>query len=279
MSNFTNTFTENLVYGSALGVHETVETLKVDISNSNQTKLHPLFISNHGGGGFIGDKAGGMHALFNSLVTGLGITVAYPNYRLADATQFTGKSVEECTLLMWEEMYRALEDNYALVRYILKHNDIYHIDKDQIWIGGVSWGAVMGIQSIHWDKLEMGKVDFDKWANTSQGTEPINVAGSIAISGAIFTEADIDVTNKPIIHVYGLKDTTLKPYGGSNHKCPYVGPATLDSDSEYYGNPIYSKVYPNAGHCLKVPGDPFTSALNLKDAKTFFTSKFKTLIH
>jgi hypothetical protein len=275
---YTKKETFNVLYGSAMNVHDETEQLYCDIVEPNNTKLHPLFIINHGGGFFQGDKAGGMKPIFDVYVTQLGGTVVYPNYRLADIAQFKNKTVQQSTELMHEAAFRAIEDNKALARFMLANG--YNIDPTQIWIGGVSAGGVIGMQAIHWDASEYDvTVDIDKWENTSNGATPIDFKGAIAFSGAIFTSADIDPTTKPIIQWVGLKDTTLKPCGGSNHRCPYIGGVQVDDESEYYGNPIYTLIDPNAGHCGKIAGDPFGTALTIKKAKTYFLNTLKTLIH
>ena len=275
---YTKTFTSDIIYGAALGVHNTIETLKCDISQPNNTKPHALFICNHGGGFFQGDKAGGMRPVFDSMVNQLGVTVVYPNYRLADINQFKNKTVAESTVLMHEAAFMAIEDSKALARYMLLNN--YNIDPTQIWIGGVSAGGVIGMQAIHWDSTEYDvTVDIDKCKNTSNGDREIDFKGAIAFSGAIFTSSDIDPITKPIIQWIGLKDTTLKPYGGSNHKCPYIGGIQVDDESEYYNNPIYTKIDPNAGHCGRIAGDPIGTAFAIQKAKTYFLNTLKTLIY
>ena len=78
---YTKTIKYDIMYGQALGVHDTMENLFFDVTKPNNTKDHALIIALHGGGGFLGDKGDGLHPLFDGLVSSLGVTVAYPNYR------------------------------------------------------------------------------------------------------------------------------------------------------------------------------------------------------
>lgn len=275
---FTKTRTDNIYYSKALGVHDSLEHLYFDIVQPNNTKPHALFICNHGGGGFFGDKSGGMHPLMDELVTNLGITIVYPNYRLADTKQFLHKTIPQSTILMWEEMYRSLQDNYSLVCYLLSHNDIYHIDPNQIINGGVSFGAVMGVMSVSWQSSEYGMLDTMKWRNTSNPNIPFNVKGSICVSGAAFTLDDIDATNKFLILCYGGLDNTLKCNGGSNHRCPYIGTCQILSQSSIYGNLCLPLYIANAGHCMK-GSNAIQSAQFLFTTKNFIKDNLKPFVH
>ena len=277
---FTKTRTNNLKYGSAMGVHDTMEDLLLDIVQPNNTKPHPLLIVIHGGGGFAGTKDAGLHPMFDAFVTQLGVTAIFINYRLADTHQFVGKTTEQSTVLMHEECFRTIEDAKAAARFVIAQKK-YNIDPKQIIISGVSFGAVVAEQAIHWELSEYkNDVDIDKWKNDSNlpGAD-IDFMAAVALSGAIFTKDDIDATTKPIIQWVGLLDTTLKPNGGSNHRCPYIGGIQIDDASEYYSNPIFSLIEPNAGHCGKVAGDAFATALVLKKAQKFFIDNLKTIIH
>lgn len=274
---YKKTFTSNIHYGYSLGVHDTIEQLYCDITAPNNTKLHPLFVSLHGGGSFIGDKSGGMRPMFDGLVTSLGITVVYPNYRLGDVNQYKGKSIAQSTILMWSSMYMMLQDAYSCVNYMLDNPNIYHIDKTQIFIGGVSWGAVGGVIAVHWQPSEYSILDTMKWRNTSNPDYSFTIAGAICVSGAAFTIPDIDATDKPIILCYGGKDNTLKCYGGSNHRCPYIGSCQIFEAGEVYDNPVYPFYIASAGHCMK-GATSIETAMNLMQTKTFIRETLKTLI-
>lgn len=276
---YTKTIKYDIMYGQALGVHDTMENLFFDVTKPNNTKDHALIIALHGGGGFLGDKGDGLHPLFDGLVSSLGVTVAYPNYRLADTRQFLHKTIDQCTILMHEEMYRSLQDAYACVNYMLSMPSIYHIDKNQIWIAGVSWGAVCGVMAVHWQPSEYADCDTMKWMNHFAYDYTFNIAGGIAISGAAFTMADIDVTDKPLILCYGGKDNTLKCFGGSNHKCPYIGSCQIIDAGEtpMTSNPVYPFYIADAGHCMKGTTQ-IETALNLLDTKAYIKSTLRNLI-
>lgn len=268
-----------ITYGYGMGLNG-VEELKMNVTYaSNSTKLNRLQIDVHGGGG----KAGSRHAtgtvpLYKGNTTKYGDTYAYIDYPLGITSTKDSVKLAQYTA---DEMYRTLQSVYACCRFFAKPENSakYHVDPNNIWISGVSWGAGAAFLSIHWQPKDYTSLVLDtmKWYNNSNFGYPFKIAGVIGISGFVFRITDIDTCDIPMIVLHGGKDALIKCDEGAVQKVNYVGGCGINYWSNQYENPIYFKYFPSGGHGLKVPNDPYQSVLNLSQARTFINSSVNSL--
>lgn len=174
-----------------------------------------------------------------------------------------------------DEMYRTLQSVYACCRYFSEHSQQYHVDPNNIWISGISWGAGAAYLSIHWqpsDYVQLVK-DTARWYNNSNAGYPFSIKGVIGISGFVFRTTDIDTCDIPMIVLHGGKDLLIHCMEGVYQKVPYIGGCGINALSNSFENPIYFDYFPNAGHGLKVKNNPLATLLVLKEARSFINAK------
>lgn len=121
--------------------------------------------------------------------------------------------------------YTALQDTRAAVKYVANHSKELNIDPSQIFVGGISAGAVT---SLNFGFVEQGEniAGREKKLDEMFGCidcvgefekTPYEIKGIFSLSGALFDLNVMDNNDTPVILFHGKKDRMV-PY---NHGIPF----------------------------------------------------------
>lgn len=211
-------FFGNVVYGSSTTQSGITEDLLMDIytPQGDISQSRPLIILAHGGGFLGGDKESMMQ--LSSYLSRRGFVVASLKYRLVD--------VEETPDAMKRGVIDAMFDMRAAVRYFRKdlaNSNTYRIDTNNIFIGGYSAGAFMGLHTAYVNSLdeiiEIGGQSLLDYVNSSGGLEgnsgndgySSNIRAAISLSGAL-AKADLIDAGEPILFSFHGTADSVVPY-------------------------------------------------------------------
>ncbi|MBP5650084.1 MAG: alpha/beta hydrolase [Bacteroidales bacterium] len=113
--------------------------LKMDVYYpvTSDTSRRPLLMLIHGGAFFNGDKASHAYVEWGKRFASMGYVVASINYRLGF------RPLKQAH--MDRAGYRALQDAYAAMSYLLRHSERYPIDPNQLFVGGSSAGGITAL--------------------------------------------------------------------------------------------------------------------------------------
>ncbi len=159
----------DLVYGSANDYQGNPQDLLMDIrypSGANETfSKRPFILMIHGGGFTDNSKEG--KRIASRLMTQRGFVTAAINYRL-------GWDENNPADGLYAAAYRAQQDAFAALRFIVEHADKYGIDTNWIFIEGRSAGAATALNCVFadesaWESTVPGITD--KWG-------PLNSSGN-----------------------------------------------------------------------------------------------------
>jgi len=150
-----------------------------------------------------------------------GYVVISPDYR---GLKSIGSFLKERDVI--EEVVRSVIDGNDLVCRVMddieNKGNPHRINKDEIFAGGVSGGAILGLHLLFLENLDQMPPQYAAWARTVDGgradialankyctANPIK--GFINISGALLDTAWIKKTDVTLIHYHGDKDFIV-PY-------------------------------------------------------------------
>jgi len=208
----------NVIYGSATTQGGVTEDLVMDIyspRNNNSTE-RPLLILAHGGGFLGGDKIS-MSDLATYFASS-GYVVASLKYRLVD--------VEETPDVMRRGVIDAMHDMRASIRFFrkdLSSSNVYRIDDENIFAGGYSAGAFMGLHAAYVgteiEIQEIGGQNLLSYVNANGGLEgnsgnpgySSRFRGVISLSGAL-SHANLIDSGEPILFSFHGTADSIVPY-------------------------------------------------------------------
>jgi len=257
----------DLVYGNANDYEGNPQDLLMDIrypSGANETLSKRPFILMIHGGGFT-DNSKEKKTIASRVMTQRGFVTAAINYRLGwdDNNPDDG---------LYPAAYRAQQDAFAALRFIIEHADTYGIDTAWIFIEGRSAGAATALNCVFADESD--------WEATVPGIEdswgPLNSSGN-ALEHSFDIKAvksDCGATN-----IMAIEPSDMVPmimfHGEFDHLAP------IDSSDEGLAgsrfiheklveNGVCSElnVDPDGGHC------PHPRDFRFKRAACFFRSIF-----
>ena len=113
--------------------------LTMDIYNpiTNDSTRRPLLLLIHGGAFFNGDKEAAGYKEWGEYFASRGYIVASINYRLG-FLPIGSKHVDRAG-------YRAVQDAYAAMCFLLRHPELYSIDPNYLFVGGSSAGGITAL--------------------------------------------------------------------------------------------------------------------------------------
>jgi hypothetical protein len=202
----------------------------------------PCVINVHGGG-----FAGGDKDRMNKFAKGfkdagmVGISVQY-RLGFANSNLLTkcGAKPDDID----DAHYRAIQDVRGAIRYVMHNADRLGIDKNKIYIGGASAGAVasMGLSFLEESevstrlKTKLGGLN----ATGDFPEEMVKIKGAYCFSGG-YGSIDVINNNVPVFFIHGNCDGVISPDEATAYFCD----ASLGYPKTYGGNAIYEKLRRN----------------------------------
>ena len=258
-----------------------VYNLKMDIyqpsTDLDLCTNRPLIILAHGGSFIGGSKSNPTMVDLCETFAKRGYVAASINYRLA-----TDASVLGFSGFVWmlnlesgiNVIYSAMTDAKAAVRFFRKEfaelSNPYGIDENQIWMGGNSAGACLGLHMDYIKTLDEFVTGIDpsgqdyamELANSNGGIEGMsgnegyssNISGIINLAGALHTVNWIDETDTtPIVSCHGTEDETVPDECGTILNSPNnltaCGSMAIHPIISDYGVSNNLLIYEGAEHC------------------------------
>jgi alpha/beta superfamily hydrolase len=215
------TKTPNIIYGNNTTIAGANKNLFVDIyqPTGDTFEIRPLIILAHGGSFISGSRTSADIVQLCNNFAKRGYVTASISYRLYDNTLFPLPD----SLDMYDEAIKAVTDYKAAIRYFYKDratSNTYKIDTNQIFIGGVSAGAITAINTAYIDSPN----ETAPWIQTIianngglEGTSgnagySSKVKALISVCGAVGNTDWIDANDEPIVSLHGTADDVV-PYG------------------------------------------------------------------
>lgn len=213
-------------------------------STLQPNEKRPLLMLIHGGG-FVGGSRTDFTQQAKEIAT-LGYVTATIDYRLCKRNNcllLAQNAAFACGLNwgadMLQSAYVAAHDGNAALSFLKQNANAYHIDTNNIIIGGVSAGAITAVLMAYTDQVEAnslgGTNNFQSlWGNIGYHT---GIKGVICLAGAAIDTTFIDANeNIPTYIVHGTCDPVVC-YG---------------ADAVYHCNSSYPDVYGGADIALRL---------------------------
>ena len=210
--------TNDITYGSAQNVSGNTQSLELDFYEpapaDEYLAKRPLVVMLFGGSFLGGDKQYADMIAWCDSLSRYGYACASVEYRLDNAFNFLFPDQPE------RAAYRAIQDGRAAIRFLLEDPNGFgfNIDRDHIYVGGNSAGAITAIHIAYADDSERPVATYaapDQGCGDCSGNsyvQPFTIAGVIDLWGAIFDPQMIDAAdNVPMVVVHSDDDTTV-PY-------------------------------------------------------------------
>jgi len=250
----------NIEYGHNTDWLGGSETLTMDVyspKNASAQNKYPLLVMVHGGSFLTGAKES-VAALCGALAE-KGMIVASINYRLG----WDARGTADCggdTASLNEAAYRAMQDLNASLRFLTANADKYFIDKEWIFAGGASAGAVAALNSAYmtdaYASVRFSK-PFNKLGslNTADNslTNTYTIKGICSMWGGVFDPNLITASNAiPAIMYHGSEDPTIPVNKGTYLGCTnyqtLYGSLYIYNTLTNFGVPAVAHIYVGGGH-------------------------------
>jgi len=244
-NNFKGTAVKNVTYTSSVADFKGAnQQLGLDIYKpaNAQGKKFPAVILIHGGS-FIGGDKKGLESTCSKLANNGYVAISI-DYRLGWG--FVSKAATSCddTTRLKQAMYRAVQDAHTALRYLAKHADEYNIDKNWIFIGGQSAGAITALTTAYLKNKDINAFFPDDYMNKfgpldKDENDPdaaFSFKGVISMWGAFLNpELITKQTVLPTIFFQGVLDKAVPFY--SRPFTPCAGATTV-----YGTSPLYNRL-------------------------------------
>jgi len=252
--------TENIEYGTALSPAGVSTTLVMDVYEpvGDTFAQRPLIIFAHGGSFITGNENMPDCTYLCTEFAKRGYVTASISYRLYDIFGLPD------SLDMFDVVVKAVQDYKGSIRYFRADRstaNLFKIDTSQIFIGGVSAGAVAAIHAAYMDSED----DIPDYINTiitsNGGIEGASgstgysshINGVINICGAIGNDIWIGSDEAPICSFHGTEDDVL-PYGSGCADIGFGCITTVDGSSIIHSRAMaiginsFLRTHSGAGH-------------------------------
>lgn len=241
---FKGSVVKNVGYNNAANYKGTEQRLLFDVYKPVNTteKKFPAVILIHGGS-FTGGDKNNLASTCSKLANN-GYVAVSVNYRLGWG--FISRTATTCddTNHLKQAMYRAAQDVHTALRYIAKHADEYNIDKNWIFIGGQSAGAITALLTAYLKDKDIAAFFPDDYLqkfgppdkDEDDTNASLNLKGIISMWGAFVNpELITSETALPTIFFQGEKDKAVPFYSK-----PFV---PCDNSTILYGtSPLYNRL-------------------------------------
>lgn len=284
------TVTTDVTYGANHNMQGQLQSLELDIyePTGDTASLRPLIVMQHGGSFIGGAKDAADIVELAEPLARRGYVVVSAEYRLGMAgLPFPGPDSSDASNSVW----RAVSDFKAAVRFFYKdaaiNGNTYRIDTNNIFIGGVSAGAVSAVHYAFLDRtaeipsyidttsLGMGGGLEGSSGNQGYSSKPRAV---INLCGMLADTAWMEPGDEPIVSLHGTIDDVV-PYGsdmitvaGFYQIFVVDGSASIHDRADQIGLDNCLHTWPGAGHTPQIGSATYTdTTLNVV---TNFLSKF-----
>ncbi|MEO8710894.1 MAG: alpha/beta hydrolase [Parafilimonas sp.] len=257
---FTGTLIKNIAYTTAANYKGTEQQLAFDVYKpaDAEGKKFPAIILIHGGSFIGGDKAN-LSSTCSKLANN-GYVVISINYRLGWG--FVSRSTTTCndSSFLKQAIYRSAQDAHTALRYIAAHADNYNVDKNWIFLGGQSAGAITALMTAYLQEKnsdtffpglaqKLGLLDKDK----NNSSADFTLKGVISMWGAFANpELITDQTALPTIFFQGELDKAVpfysRPFVPCNAASMVYGTYPLYNRLKTLGETAIAHVDPKGGH-------------------------------
>ncbi|MCO5230600.1 MAG: T9SS type A sorting domain-containing protein [Chitinophagales bacterium] len=221
---FSAKVTKDIVYGQVNVSKNHVKNLYLDFyePEGDQVVLRPLLIFLQGGSFLSGSKNYSEVVLPCTNLAQRGFAVAGVEYRLED--NYLALVLSE---LMLKASLKASQDAKAAIRFFYKQarewGNPYRIDTNQIFLGGVSAGAVTALQVAYLDDADSKDFLLERYINDLGGLEgnsgnegySTKIKGVVNIAGASLDKNFVNNNRDiPLLNVQYINDQMLPSYYG-----------------------------------------------------------------
>jgi hypothetical protein len=220
---FSNDSVSGIPYGSAIRYNGNPTTLKMDIYKPEVDAFphRPLIIFAFGGSFTSGTRVSPDIVRLATEFAQRGYVVASIDYRLG----FEGGNDSDTN--QFKALLRGVQDMKAAVRYFYKDantTNTWHIDTNQIWVGGVSAGAFIALNYAYFKLDTTSRGPIPAWVpgaftevgglegNSGNPGYSERVKGVIDLSGAIADTVWIKPTDPLVCGVHGDADSLVPCY-------------------------------------------------------------------
>ncbi|MCQ2284599.1 MAG: alpha/beta hydrolase [Bacteroidales bacterium] len=172
---------------------------------ADSSRLRPLIMLIHGGSFYNGDKSDEPYRLWCSHFASLGYVAVSINYRMGWTP--TSASIDIAG-------YRAAQDAHAAVRFLLHNAEKYHINPEQLFIGGSSAGAITALNVAFLrenDRPESVKGEGPINKVAPEYDESFQIAAVINMWGAVCDTSILQNSVTSILSFHGDADDII-PY-------------------------------------------------------------------
>ncbi|HUH73386.1 MAG TPA: alpha/beta hydrolase fold domain-containing protein [Chitinophagales bacterium] len=216
--------TKDIQYGQALNTKNKVQNLRLDFYNPtpDTMALRPLLIFLHGGSFLDGNKNLAETTMPCMNLAKRGFAVAGVDYRLED--NYFSLLFSE---LLFKATIRATQDARAAIRFFYKQakedGNPYRIDTNQIFLGGVSAGAITALHTAYLDDISEADFIMSKFIRDLNGLEgssgnegySTKVKGVVNISGCMLDRTYVNNNRDiPLLNVQYVNDVLFPSYYG-----------------------------------------------------------------
>lgn len=259
-STYRGSVLKDVVYNkNAVNFNGVGEALALDIYKpANATgKIFPAIVLIHGGTFKDGDKKG--LASTCSKLANNGYVAISINYRLGWG--FVSKASTTCddSVNLKKAMYFSVQDAHDALDFIAANADKYNIDKNQLYIGGQSAGAITALTTAYLKDADISAFfpsDYTKKYGPLEkegNNTPYTLKGVISMWGA-FINPDLITANTalPTIFFQGEMDKAVPFNSRSFVPCvnatPVYGTLPLYNRLKFLGETAIAHVDPKGGH-------------------------------
>lgn len=215
--------------------------------------LRPLVILAHGGSFMHGNRHSERIPAICKGLAQRGYVAVSIEYRL------TSLAIMAARPSAYRAMIKSVADGRASVAWFLRDaakGNIFHIDKNRIYIGGSSAGAILAEQLAFIDSAAECKPALcravRKFLPDTGALPPHTIRGVISLAGAVLDTAIISIDQPALLHIHGEADRIV-PYGykrAVNGWAPFKMAGLAGSKQRYTSQQLnYTEyVFKNAGH-------------------------------
>lgn len=221
--------TSGIHYGENYTSTGALKQLKFDVYEpvGDTLSQRAALIFMHGGAYWYGDEKHPECTLMGYRLAKMGYVVISPNYRLEPSI---------LSLLSNENMVKAvgrgLQDTKAMIRFldkdITEDGNTWRLDRENVFVGGASAGALNGLHLIFLDEDDNLDSNWKNWLEEIGGLEgnsgtpnySTNISGVISISGAL---GDVDFMNNnttPFVSIHNTRDPQIPFNSGHPYSIP-----------------------------------------------------------